>query len=119
MKIGYYLILNIEHNVPDVEIKKAFHKLAHIHHPDKNGGKDAEFKKINTAYTAISTPEKRRSYDLSIGIHNHQSNSQKTGFDIFSEAYKQHMKKMMEQDVQAQWEYQAKYYWNGSGNWTV
>ena len=31
------------------EVKKAFHRLAHIHHPDK-GGNAEDFKRINGAY---------------------------------------------------------------------
>ena len=34
------------------ECKKAFHKLAHVHHPDK-GGDVAVFKRINAAYQEI------------------------------------------------------------------
>lgn len=45
------------------EVKKAFRKLAHEHHPDKHGGSDAKFKEINEAYQVLSNPEKRKQYD--------------------------------------------------------
>lgn len=35
------------------EVKKAFHRLAHIHHPDK-GGDVEKFKEINGAYQFLS-----------------------------------------------------------------
>lgn len=47
--MDYYAVLQINRNCTKDEIKKAFYKLAHIHHPDK-GGDEKEFKKINEAY---------------------------------------------------------------------
>ena len=44
------------------EIKKAFRKLAHKHHPDK-GGDEKKFKEINEAYQILSNKEKRAQYD--------------------------------------------------------
>ncbi|MDD3491716.1 MAG: molecular chaperone DnaJ [Candidatus Pacebacteria bacterium] len=58
----YYEILGIGRNATPEEIKKAFYKLAHKHHPDKGG--DAEkFKEINEAYQVLSNKEKRAQYD--------------------------------------------------------
>ncbi len=61
--IDYYKILGVEKNASSSEIKKAFRKLAHKYHPDKAGGDAQKFKEINTAYQAISDPEKRKMYD--------------------------------------------------------
>lgn len=58
----YYSILGVSREATADEIKKAFRKLAHEHHPDK-GGTDVKFKKINEAYQILSDPEKRRRYD--------------------------------------------------------
>ncbi len=44
-----YVALKIGRNCTKSDIKKAFFKLAHIHHPDK-GGDEKEFKRINSAY---------------------------------------------------------------------
>lgn len=49
---SYYKTLGIEYPSTRDEIKKAFHKLAHIHHPDK-GGDEAKFKEINHAYQIL------------------------------------------------------------------
>lgn len=61
--MDYYSILGIEKNASASEIKKAFYTQSKVHHPDK-GGDEAEFKKINEAYTTLSDPEKRKLYDM-------------------------------------------------------
>jgi molecular chaperone DnaJ len=59
----YYNILGVEKGASKDEIKKAFHKLAHKYHPDKNKGDDAKFKEVNEAYQALSDDTKRAQYD--------------------------------------------------------
>lgn len=59
----YYKTLGVDKNASKDDIKKAFRKLAHEHHPDKNRGNDAKFKEINEAYTTLSDDEKRKQYD--------------------------------------------------------
>ena len=63
MAKDYYQILGISKGASKDEIKKAFHKLAHKHHPDKNGGDDANFKQVNEAYQVLSDDQKRAQYD--------------------------------------------------------
>lgn len=58
-----YLILGVQSSATIEEIKKAFHKLALVHHPDKNGGESIEFCKIKNAYDILSDPLKRDIYD--------------------------------------------------------
>lgn len=58
----YYDLLGVKKDASPDEIKRAFRKKAHAHHPDK-GGDEAEFKKINEAYQTLSDPEKKRQYD--------------------------------------------------------
>lgn len=59
----YYKILGVEKSASQEDIKKAFRKLAHEHHPDKKGGDDTKFKEINEAYQTLSDENKRRNYD--------------------------------------------------------
>lgn len=63
MAKDYYDILGVPRSASQDEIKKAFRKLAHQHHPDKSGGNEALFKEINEAYGTLSDPEKRAQYD--------------------------------------------------------
>jgi DnaJ family protein C protein 7 len=56
----YYKILGIEKSAGDQEIKKAYRKLAIVHHPDKNPGDanaEARFKDISEAYETLSDPQ--------------------------------------------------------------
>ncbi|MFH1712339.1 MAG: molecular chaperone DnaJ [Patescibacteria group bacterium] len=57
-----YKILGVEKNASKDEIKGAFRKLAHEHHPDK-GGDEAKFKEINAAYQILHDDQKRQQYD--------------------------------------------------------
>jgi len=61
----YYAILGVSKDATDEEIKKAFRKLAHQYHPDKNkeAGATDKFKEINEAYQVLSDKQKRASYD--------------------------------------------------------
>jgi len=58
----YYEILGVSRDASQEEIKKAYRKLAHEHHPDK-GGDEEKFKKINKAYQVLSDEQKRAQYD--------------------------------------------------------
>lgn len=62
MSKDYYDILGVSKSASQDEIKTAFRKKAHEHHPDKGG--DAEkFKEYNEAYQILGNPEKRQKYD--------------------------------------------------------
>ncbi|MBU2082088.1 DnaJ domain-containing protein [Patescibacteria group bacterium] len=63
MAKDYYEILGVDKNAPEGEIKRAYRKLAHQHHPDKNGGEDKKFKEINEAYQVLGNKEKKEQYD--------------------------------------------------------
>jgi len=58
----YYKILGVEKNASKEDIKKAFRKLAHEHHPDK-GGNAEKFKEASEAYSVLSDDSKRSQYD--------------------------------------------------------
>ena len=63
MAEDYYKILGVEKTATDADIKSAYRKLAHKYHPDKSGGDEKMFKKINEAYQVLSNKEKRAQYD--------------------------------------------------------
>jgi molecular chaperone DnaJ len=63
MKKDYYDILGVQKNASQDEIKKAFRKAAHTHHPDKQGGNADKFKEANEAYSVLSDATKRQQYD--------------------------------------------------------
>src|SRR2546430_7419214 len=66
MKRDYYEVLGVSRNATDEEIKKAFRKLAHQHHPDKNpGNRKAEerFKELAEAYQVLCDAERRAMSD--------------------------------------------------------
>lgn len=63
MPKDYYEILEVQKNAADEEIKRAYRKLAHQYHPDKNRGDDKKFKEINEAYQILGNREKREQYD--------------------------------------------------------
>ena len=62
MSENYYDILGVSKDASQDEIKKAYRKKAHKHHPDK-GGDEEKFKKINEAYQILSDEKKRKQYD--------------------------------------------------------
>ncbi len=68
----YYDILGVNRSSSQDEIKKAFRKLAHIHHPDKPGGNASKFKELSEAYSYLTKN------------HTSQSQEQKDPFEGFS-----------------------------------
>lgn len=65
-KRDYYEVLGISKTVTEVEIKKAYRKLALKYHPDKNPNDKAaeeKFKEAAEAYEVLSNSEKRAQYD--------------------------------------------------------
>ncbi len=63
MAKDYYSILGIEKSASKDDVKKAFRKLAHQYHPDKQGGDEAKFKEASEAYSVLSDDKKRAEYD--------------------------------------------------------
>ncbi|ELR03110.1 hypothetical protein VC83_03436 [Pseudogymnoascus destructans] len=64
--LTYYNVLAVKPEATELEIKKAYRKLAIIHHPDKNPSDEtahAKFQAIGEAYQVLSDPDLRRSYD--------------------------------------------------------
>ena len=62
----YYATLGVPRDASDVDIKKAFRKLARQYHPDVAKDKktaEEKFKEINEAYEVLGDPQKRKKYD--------------------------------------------------------
>ena len=61
-----YKILGVDRDATEQDVKKAYRKLAIVHHPDKNPDDPAaaeRFKDIGEAYETLSDPEKKARYD--------------------------------------------------------
>jgi DnaJ-class molecular chaperone len=67
--MDYYSILDIPKTASHDEIKKAYRKMAMKHHPDRNGGDDTQFKKIQEAYDVLIDPDKKQQYDNPFSNH--------------------------------------------------
>ena len=78
----YYSILGVSKDAKADEIKTAFRKLAHKHHPDK-GGDANKFKEINEAYQVLGNEQKRKQYDqFGSAFQNGQAGGAHGGFDF-------------------------------------
>ena len=89
MKQDYYEILEVERSASGEELKRAYRKLAHRFHPDKNpGDSEAEacFKQASEAYAVLSDAEKRSAYDRfgHAAFQGGASGDPFAGFDPFS-----------------------------------
>ena len=62
-----YSVLGISRDASPLEIKKAYRRLAHRYHPDKNPDSsraEERFREATEAYEILSNKEKRERYDL-------------------------------------------------------
>lgn len=69
--ITCYKILQVSPHSSDADIKRAFRRLAMIHHPDRHPHNrvvaERRFRIITDAYAQIATAERRAAYDRSLG----------------------------------------------------
>jgi len=66
MKQDFYVVLGVQKDATEADIKKAYRKLAMECHPDRNNGDKAaeeKFKLVTEAYEVLRDPDKRASYD--------------------------------------------------------
>ncbi|KAK5584464.1 hypothetical protein RB653_006075 [Dictyostelium firmibasis] len=63
---SFYDVLEIKKDANEIDIKKAYRKIALQMHPDKNQAPGAEdaFKIVTQAFSCLSDPRKRQTYDL-------------------------------------------------------
>ena len=67
VKRDYYEVLGVARQCTSVELKVAFRKIAMESHPDRHPDDPVaheRFKEASEAYSVLSDPERRRSYDL-------------------------------------------------------
>src|SRR3989441_4580056 len=66
MKQDFYVVLGVQRDASEPDIKKAYRRLAMECHPDRNNGDKAaeeKFKLVTEAYEVLRDPEKRAAYD--------------------------------------------------------
>jgi len=82
-----YAVLGVQPGASDVEIKRAYRRLARRHHPGINPGDpaaEALFQRISEAYETLADPARRQQYDAS-GKHAETSDGRRfefSGFDF-------------------------------------
>ena len=64
MRVDHYKILEIHSDSTKEQIKKQYHNLCKIYHPDKNNGEDIHFKRIKEAYEVLYDDKSRKLYDI-------------------------------------------------------
>src|SRR5471030_3392086 len=60
-----YQELGVARGASAEELRKAFRKLAKLHHPDKNPGdktSEEKFKRVSAAFDLLGDPDKRRKF---------------------------------------------------------
>ena len=80
MKQDFYVVLGVQRDASEADIKKAYRKLAMECHPDRNNGDKAseeKFKLVTEAYEVLRDPEKRAAYDR----FGHQGARSTSGFN--------------------------------------
>src|SRR5256714_3050976 len=66
MKQDFYVVLGVQRDASEADIKKAYRKLAMECHPDRNNGdksSEEKFKLVSEAYEVLRDPDKRAAYD--------------------------------------------------------
>ena len=82
----YYEVLGLDRGASTQDIKKAYRKLAHKYHPDKNAGDQSaedQFKRVTEAYEVLSDADKRKRYDRygAAGVGNGSAAGDPYGFN--------------------------------------
>jgi len=67
-QINYYEVLGVPRNASRSEIKNAYRRLAKDRHPDRPGGSEAEFSRLQEAHAVLSDPNRRRRHDEALDL---------------------------------------------------
>ncbi|RJP37205.1 MAG: molecular chaperone DnaJ [Phycisphaerales bacterium] len=96
-KRDYYEVLSVNRTASPEEIRKAYRRSAHKHHPDRNpNDPDAEkrFKEAAEAFEVLSDPQKRQRYDQyghaglsGTGLHDFSNMAADDIFSIFEDLF--------------------------------
>eukprot|EP00193_Tetraselmis_chui_P000485 CAMPEP_0177763588 /NCGR_PEP_ID=MMETSP0491_2-20121128/6950_1 /TAXON_ID=63592 /ORGANISM="Tetraselmis chuii, Strain PLY429" /LENGTH=424 /DNA_ID=CAMNT_0019279703 /DNA_START=143 /DNA_END=1417 /DNA_ORIENTATION=- len=83
-----YVVLGLERDATEEQIKSAYKKAALKYHPDKNRGEGSEaaadkFREVVTAYNILIDPDKRRRYDAG-GFENLEASELEVEIDLSS-----------------------------------
>ena len=65
----YYDVLKVPKEASIECIKKAYHKLALLSHPDKVVGAEADFVNVSKAWEILGSTEKRKAYDTRLNFN--------------------------------------------------
>ncbi len=97
-KKDYYEVLGLARDANTDQIKKAYRRLAHKFHPDRNAESSAEtrFKEAAEAYEVLSDPAKRQRYDQfghaglsGAGVHDYSHMGVEDIFSMFNDIFDQ------------------------------
>lgn len=67
--VNHYDVLGVSPDASNLEIKKAYRRLALLHHPDRNNGSPEsteKFQRVGEAFQCLSHPAQRRDYDAGL-----------------------------------------------------
>src|ERR687884_1335650 len=67
-QINYYEVLGVPRNASQSEIKNAYRRLAKDRHPDRPGGSEVEFSRLQEAHAVLSDPNRRRRHDEALDL---------------------------------------------------
>ena len=74
MQQNYYEILEVSPSATLAEIKRSYHRLARLLHPDLNKqALDTHIKRLNLAYQTLRDPQKRAAYDEQLAEEQRQA----------------------------------------------
>ena len=83
--MDFYVLLGVQREATEADIKRAFRRLARKYHPDINPGDrvaEQQFRQIAEAYETLVDPDRRRLYDT-VGVQGVAAGAVTFGFEGF------------------------------------